>query len=60
MRSAAVDYDDTAVWVYLDDLLDELGMTREQLLAAYPGLDVDHRGLDGEHLVDRRQIDDRD
>jgi hypothetical protein len=44
-------------WEYLEDVLDELGLIESELREAYPGIDLDHVGLDGRRVVDRRSLD---
>jgi hypothetical protein len=47
---------DTPDWAYLDDVLDDLGMGLDQFRREYPQVNLDHRGLDGRTIVDRRQL----
>jgi hypothetical protein len=50
-------HDDGSDWISLDDLLSELGMSRDELLRAYPHVDLSHRGLNDEVVIDRRQLE---
>ena len=51
---------DAPDWVYLDDVLEELGLDLDQFRREYPLVGLDHRGLDGRIIVDRRQLEGED
>ncbi len=48
---------DSSAWIPLADLLDELGMSRDEFREAYPHADLDHRGLNGEVIVNRNELE---
>jgi hypothetical protein len=51
---------DTPDWVSLDEVLDELGMGLDAFRRHSPHVGLEHRGLDGRIIVDRRQLEGED
>jgi hypothetical protein len=49
--------EDAPAWVPLSDVLEELGMTCDELMRAYPHVNLSHTGLEGQVIVDRRDFD---
>jgi hypothetical protein len=50
------DHEDGPCWQFLEDVLEELGMTADEFRTTYPHVNLDHRN-DGRTVVDRNELE---